>query len=144
MTNSRAWEFGRYNPKTERVVESLCTLGNGRCATRGSAPENVADAVHSPGTYLAGCYGRLVSTVAGAQVTNEDMVRLTDRTALRYRCLPEGGSPGDWLTPDDATLRQCRVSLDLRRGTLTRRMLLQAPHGRRLARTDSGGPRSAG
>ncbi|MGW2270152.1 glycoside hydrolase family 65 protein [Streptomyces yangpuensis] len=135
MTNSWAWEFGRYDPKTERVVESLCTLGNGRFATRGSAPENVADAVHSPGTYLAGCYDRLVSTVAGAQVTNEDMVRLPDWTALRYRCLPEGGSPGDWLNPDDATLRHCRVSLDLRRGTLIRRMLFQDPHGRRLGVT---------
>ncbi|MEU8941973.1 hypothetical protein AB0C97_28465 [Streptomyces goshikiensis] len=28
--------------KTERLVESLCTLGNGRFATRGSAPESAA------------------------------------------------------------------------------------------------------
>ncbi|MFF1341989.1 glycoside hydrolase family 65 protein [Streptomyces sp. NPDC058290] len=135
MTTSWAWEFGRYDPKTERVVESLCTLGNGRFATRGSAPETVADAVHSPGTYLAGCYNRLVSTVGGARVTNEDMVRLPDWTALRYRCLPEGGPPGDWLTPDDSTLRHGRVSLDLRGGTLTRRMLFQDSHGRRLGVT---------
>ncbi|MFE2992958.1 glycoside hydrolase family 65 protein [Streptomyces sp. NPDC059262] len=135
MTTSWAWEFSRYDPDTERVVESLCTLGNGRFATRGSAPETVPDALHAPGTYLAGCYNRLVSTVAGARITNEDMVRLPDWTALRYRCLPEGGSPGEWLTPDDATLRRYKVSLDLRRGTLTRRMLFQDAHGRRLGVT---------
>lgn len=130
MTTSWTWEFSRYDPETERVVESLCTLGNGRFATRGSAPEAVPDAVHAPGTYLAGCYNQLVSTVAGARITNEDMVRLPDWTALRYRCLPEGGSPGEWLTPDDATLRRYGVSLDLRHGTLTRRMLFQDAHGR--------------
>ncbi|MFB7415886.1 glycoside hydrolase family 65 protein [Streptomyces sp. NPDC056121] len=135
MTTSWAWEFSSYDPKTERVVESLCTLGNGRFATRGSAPETVPDAVHAPGTYLAGCYDRLVSSVEGARITNEDMVRLPDWTALRYRCLPEGGSPGEWLTPDDAALRHYTVSLDLRRGTLVRRMLFQDAHGRRLGVT---------
>lgn len=140
MTTSWAWEFSRYDPKTERVVESLCTLGNGRFATRGSAPETVPDAVHAPGTYLAGCYNQLVSTVEGTRITNEDMVRLPDWTALRYRCLPEGGSPGEWLTPDDATLRHYRVSLDLRRGTHTRRMLFQDAHGRRLGVTHATRP----
>ncbi|MET7519304.1 glycoside hydrolase family 65 protein [Streptomyces sp. NPDC005480] len=135
MTASWTWEFGEYDPKKENVVEALCTLGNGRFATRGSAPETVADAVHSPGTYLAGCYNRLVSSVGGIRVANEDMVNLPDWTALRYRFLPEGGSPGEWLTPDHSTVRHCRVSLDLRRGTLTRRMLLQDSHGRRTGVT---------
>ncbi|MFJ7587539.1 glycoside hydrolase family 65 protein [Streptomyces sp. NPDC097617] len=129
------WEYHRYDPKTERLVESLCTLGNGRFATRGSAPESAADDIHYPGTYLAGCYDRLTSTVAGRKISNEDMVRLPDWTSLRYRCLPDGAPPGDWLTPDHPTLRHCRVSLDLRSGTLTRRMLFHDVEGRRLGVT---------
>ncbi|MFI8500031.1 glycoside hydrolase family 65 protein [Streptomyces sp. NPDC085524] len=129
------WEYHRYDPKTERLVESLCTLGNGRFATRGSAPENDADEVHYPATYLGGCYDRLTSVVAGRKISNEDMVRLPDWTALRYRCLPDDAEPGDWLTPDHPTLRHFRVSLDLRSGTLTRRMLFHDAEGRRLGVT---------
>ncbi|MGW5345631.1 glycoside hydrolase family 65 protein [Streptomyces sp. HUAS TT3] len=135
MNTSWHWEYQRYDPGTERLVESLCTLGNGRFATRGSAPESTADAVHYPATYLAGCYDRLTSTVAGRTVANEDMVRLPDWTALRYRCLPDGAPPGDWLTPDHPTLRHHRVSLDLRAGTLTRHMLFHDAEGRRLGVT---------
>ncbi|QES47065.1 trehalose 6-phosphate phosphorylase [Streptomyces venezuelae] len=135
MNTFRHWEYHRYDPKTERLVESLCTLGNGRFATRGAAPESTAGAVHYPATYLAGCYNRLTSIVAGRAVSNEDMVRLPDWTALRYRCLPDGAPPGDWLTPDHPTLRHCHVSLDLRTGTLTRRMLFHDAEGRRLGVT---------
>ncbi|MEU6864447.1 glycoside hydrolase family 65 protein [Streptomyces sp. NPDC046876] len=135
MNTSWAWEYRRYDPGTERLVESLCTLGNGRFATRGSAPETTADAVHYPATYLAGCYDRLPSAVAGRTVSNEDLVRLPDWTALRYRCLPDGAPPGDWLTPDHPTLRHHHVRLDLQGGTLTRRMLFLDAEGRRLGIT---------
>lgn len=135
MNTPWRWGYHRYDPKTERLVESLCVLGNGRFATRGSAPESVADGIHYPGTYLAGCYDRLTSAIGGRTVSNEDMVRLPDWTALRYRCLPEGAPPGDWLTPDHPALRHSRVSLDLRAGTLTRRMLFHDAEGRRLGVT---------
>ena len=41
-------------PAQERLREALCTVGNGYLATRGAAPESVADGVHYPGTYVAG------------------------------------------------------------------------------------------
>ncbi|MFH7594132.1 glycoside hydrolase family 65 protein [Streptomyces racemochromogenes] len=135
MSSSWEWEYQQYDPKTERLVESLCTLGNGRFATRGAAPECSADAVHYPATYLAGCYNRLASPIGGRTVSNEDLVRLPDWTALRYRCLPDGAPPGDWLTPDHPSLRHCRVTLDLRAGTLTRRLLFHDAQGRRLGVT---------
>ncbi|MEU9947474.1 glycosyl hydrolase family 65 protein [Streptomyces sp. NPDC047939] len=132
MTAAWTWNYGEYDPKTEQVAETLCTLGNGRFATRGSAPECRADSVHYPGTYLAGCYDRLTSVVAGRQVENEDMVNLPNWTLLRYRCLPEGGSPGEWLTPDSEDLKRYGVSLDLRAGVLTHRLLFQDAEGRGL------------
>ncbi|MET9886675.1 glycosyl hydrolase family 65 protein [Streptomyces sp. NPDC006430] len=135
MTSTWTWEYDAYDPKTERLVEALCTLGNGRFATRGAAPEVSADAVHYPGTYVAGCYDRLVSDLAGKQVENEDMVNLPDWLPLRYRCLPDGATPGDWLTPDAPELRHYRVLLDLRAGTLTRRMEFRDGAGRRLGVT---------
>ena len=43
-----------FDPEREGLREALCTLGNGRFATRGAAPEARADDVHYPGTYAAG------------------------------------------------------------------------------------------
>ncbi|THA31345.1 glycoside hydrolase family 65 protein [Streptomyces sp. A1277] len=132
MTTGWTWGYGRYEPERERLVESLCTLGNGRFATRGSAPECPAGPVHYPGTYLAGCYDRRTSSVAGRSVENEDMVNLPNWTLLRYRCLPDDGPPGDWLTPGSPDLRHYEVRLDLRAGTLTRHLFFRDAHGRGL------------
>ena len=39
-----------------------------------TAPERAADGVHYPGSYLAGAYNRLVSTVHGRQMEDEHLV----------------------------------------------------------------------
>ncbi|WP_392676485.1 glycoside hydrolase family 65 protein [Streptomyces sp. LN785] len=135
MSTTWTWDFHGYDPKEQRTIESLCTLGNGRFATRGSVPESPAGAVHYPGTYAAGCCNWLSSKVAGRQVVNEDMVNLPDWSRLRYRCLPDDGPAGEWLTPDDPSLRHYKVSLDLRGGVLTRRLLFHDGDGRRLGVT---------
>ncbi|MFH9554990.1 glycoside hydrolase family 65 protein [Streptomyces globisporus] len=135
MNDAWSWNYSAYDPHTERLVEALCTVGNGRFATRGSTPECAADDAHYPGTYLAGCYDRLTSTVAGRTVENEDLVNLPNWTLLRYRCLPEDGPPGEWLTPDSAELRRSTTHLDLRAGVLTRRLLYRDGAGRGLHAT---------
>ncbi|MFJ3946555.1 glycoside hydrolase family 65 protein [Streptomyces griseoaurantiacus] len=109
------WAYEGYDPAAERLREALCTLGNGRFATRGALPECTADDVHYPGTYVAGCYDRLTSEVAGRQVENEDMVNLPNWLPLRFR--PAGG---DWLTPDTTTVLEHHLTLHLDGGTLTR------------------------
>ncbi|GAA3047206.1 glycosyl hydrolase family 65 protein [Streptomyces roseofulvus] len=126
------WRYEGYDPARERLVEALCTLGNGRFATRGSAPECRADAVHYPGTYLAGCYDRRTSLVDGRAVDNEDLVNLPNWTLLRYRCLPEDRPAGEWLTPDSGRLRHHDVRLDLRSGVLVRTLYFRDDEGRGL------------
>ncbi|MGK5632804.1 hypothetical protein ACSNOD_30760, partial [Streptomyces sp. URMC 123] len=98
------WEYEGYDPVEERLRESLCTLGNGRFATRGAAPECAADAVHYPGTYVAGCYNRLVSAVDERQVENEDLVNVPNWLPLRFRVraaapVVEGAPPGTEAGP---------------------------------------------
>ncbi|MGA5703948.1 glycoside hydrolase family 65 protein [Peterkaempfera bronchialis] len=126
------WEYHGWDPEQERLREALCTLGNGRFATRGAAPETDPGPVHYPGTYAAGLYNRLVSTVAGRQVENEDLVNLPNWLPLRYRIRSPDAPPGDWLTPDGPELRDHRMVLDLEAGTLTRRTRYTDAHGRGL------------
>ncbi|WP_127361114.1 glycoside hydrolase family 65 protein [Actinacidiphila soli] len=126
------WSYEGYDPAQERLRESLCTLGNGYFATRGAAPETAAGPAHYPGTYVAGCFNRLTSQVAGRAVENEDMVNLPNWLPLRFRT--DGGT---WFSPDagseGGSLLEYRQSLDLRQGTLTRRMRLRDGQGRVLA-----------
>ena len=86
--------YDRFDPQLERLRETLCTVGNGYFATRGSAPEASADAVHYPGTYAAGCYNPLADTIAGREVVNESMVNLPDW--LSGSTTGRGSTPGGW------------------------------------------------
>ncbi|MGK3944311.1 glycosyl hydrolase family 65 protein [Streptomyces caeruleatus] len=122
-----SWEYEGYVPADERLRESLCTLGNGRFATRGALPECAADDVHHPGTYVAGCYNRLTSEVSGRRVENEDMVNVPNWLSLRFR-LP--GEP--WLTPESATVLDHRMELHLASGLLERRTRYGLGAGREL------------
>ncbi|MFE6360639.1 glycoside hydrolase family 65 protein [Streptomyces sp. NPDC057806] len=122
------WEYEGYEPADERLRESLCTLGNGYFATRGALPECTADDIHYPGTYVAGCYNRLTSDVAGRQVENEDMVNVPNWLPLRFRL-----RGGPWLTPDTAPLIEHRMALLLASGTLERRTRYDLGEGRVLA-----------
>ncbi|MFB7630900.1 glycoside hydrolase family 65 protein [Streptomyces sp. NPDC056149] len=131
------WTYEGYDPEDERLREALCTLGNGRFATRGAAPETPRGPAHYPGTYAAGVYDRLTSTVAGRAVENEDLVNLPDWLPLRYRIRPDGApAPGPWLSPDHPQLTDHRRTLDLRRGTLTRWSSYEDAQGRRLTVTE--------
>jgi trehalose/maltose hydrolase-like predicted phosphorylase len=111
-----------YDPAAEGLREALCTLGNGRFATRGATP----DGLHrTPGTYRAGCYDRLTSRVAGRTVVNEDLVNLPDWLPLTF------ATPGsDWFHPDGAELLDYRQELDLRRGVLLRELAWRDDAGR--------------
>ncbi|MET7380601.1 glycosyl hydrolase family 65 protein [Streptomyces sp. NPDC005526] len=124
----RTWEYDGYRPADERLRESLCALGNGYFATRGALPECDADDVHYPGTYVAGCYNRLTSRVAGRRVENEDLVNLPNWLPLRFRT-----AGGAWLTPDTAPVLEHRQVLHLESGLLERRTRFALDGGRALS-----------
>ncbi|MFB9392469.1 glycoside hydrolase family 65 protein [Streptomyces coeruleoprunus] len=131
--NDWTWEFEGYAGEKESLRESLCALGNGYFATRGALPECAADGTHYPGTYVAGCYDRLASEVAGRRVENEDIVNLPNWLPLRYRVVADGPEPGPWLTPAHEFLTDHGLTLDVRGGTLERRTRYEDDDGRRLA-----------
>ncbi|MFG2695345.1 glycoside hydrolase family 65 protein [Kitasatospora sp. NPDC048407] len=112
-----------FAPLDEGLREALCAVGNGYLVTRGAAPEAVADGVHYPGTYLAGCYDRTASQVGGRVFTHEDLVNCPNWLPVTFRC-----ADGDWFTGPPA---EQELELDLRRGVLTRRALCVDGAGRR-------------
>jgi trehalose/maltose hydrolase-like predicted phosphorylase len=117
--------YNGYDPQAEPLREALCTLGNGRFATRGAATEVPAGGPHYPGTYAAGVFNRLAVTMAGQRVENESMVNLPNWLSLTLRVEDD-----DWLDTDRDEVRDYVQELDLRRGVLTRRFRLVDGHGR--------------
>jgi len=104
-----------FQPSMESLREALCTLGNGYFATRGAAPESVADEIHYPGTYLAGGYNRLKTDIAGRVVENEDLVNMPNWLVMKFR--PEDG---DWVNMMSVEIISYRQELNIKKGVLSR------------------------
>lgn len=118
------------DPAHEGHREALTTLGNGYMATRGASPESSSDGVHYPGTYLAGVYNRLTSTIRGQRSEDEHMVNVPNWLPLDLAL-----QPGRWWSVGGLRLRSETRELDIRRAVLTRHVLLADDDGRELAVT---------
>lgn len=122
--------YAGFDPAHEGHREALTTVGNGYMGTRGAAPEQRADTVHYPGTYLAGIYNRLTSIVEGREVQDEHLVNAPNWLLLDVRI-----DDGRWWSDGGLEISEERRELDLRRAVLTRTAILTAPDGRRLCLT---------
>jgi trehalose/maltose hydrolase-like predicted phosphorylase/beta-phosphoglucomutase-like phosphatase (HAD superfamily) len=120
--------YDSFDPARQGLREALCALGNGYFVTRGALPEADADGVSYPGTYVAGLYNRLVTEIAGRKVVNEDLVNVPNWLPLRFRV-----ADGAWFDVRQAEVLDHRFELDMRHGTLIRRLRWQDPEGRRTS-----------
>jgi len=119
------FRYDGFDPGKQGLREALCTLGNGYFATRGAAEGGEAGDVHYPGTYLAGCYNRLETTVGDRVVVNEDLVNLPNWLRLRFRL-----GDGPWFELSAVEVLAYQQELDLKNGLLTRRLRFRDPDGR--------------
>jgi alpha,alpha-trehalase len=120
--------YDGFDPARQGLREALYALGNGYFVTRGALPEAEADEVHYPGTYVAGLYNRLGTEIAGREVVNEDLVNVSNWLPLRFRI-----AGGAWFDVQQAEVLDHRFELDLRHGTLTRRLTWRDTEGRRTS-----------
>jgi alpha,alpha-trehalase len=107
--------YERFDPDGEKLREALCTLGNGYFASRGAAPESMAGRIHYPGTYMAGCYNRLKSHVAGQTIENESLVNVPNWLSLTFRL-----ADAPWFETGLEEAEDYRQELDMAAGILTR------------------------
>ncbi|HEX6299819.1 MAG TPA: glycosyl hydrolase family 65 protein [Acidimicrobiia bacterium] len=124
-------EYWSYEPAEELLREALCTVGNGRFATRGAAPEHSrVEGVHYPGTYAAGIYNRLATEKAGREIENESLVNLPNWLAVTFRV-----EDGPWFSIDDVDIKFFRQALELDRGILIREVSFTDGEGRETTLT---------
>ncbi|HMD45291.1 MAG TPA: HAD-IA family hydrolase [Acidimicrobiales bacterium] len=120
--------FDYTDPGPDEVgrVETLTTLANGYVGCRGAWPWADDDGVSYPGTYVAGVYNRLTSTVAGSRVETESLVKLPNWLPFTFR----GGGEGTWLGELGVEVLDHRMRLNLHGGVLLRRCRVVDPAGR--------------
>lgn len=117
--------YDGFDPDHEGTRETLCTLGNGYWATRGSAPSSTLGETHYPGTYFAGVYNRVISDIGDRLVESEHMVNAPDWTYVRIQV-----ADGQPMCPGSTEMISHDQRLDLRRGVLTRTTRYRDSHGR--------------
>ena len=117
--------YDRFDPRVEGRRETLFALGNGYFVTRGAAAEANADAVHYPGTYLAGGYNRLTTAIGDRLVEHEDLVNLPNWLPVTFRI-----DEGEWFDLRKIDILAYRLTLDLRRGLYERTVRVRDPEGR--------------
>jgi alpha,alpha-trehalase len=118
--------FDAYQPDDEPRREAILALGNGVFVTRAALIDSRQDALHYPGTYRAGCYDRVVNTIAGEQDETESLVNLPNWLPLDFRI-----DSGPWWRLDEVRILQYTQLLDLRTGIMRREVLAQDDAGRR-------------
>lgn len=119
-------EFGSYDASSELLREALCTVGNGRFATRGAAPEcRAADGDHYPGTYVAGIYNRLSDEVSERTIESESLVNLPNWLPVTFKI-----EDGEWFDIDEVRILFFRQALELNRGILIREVRFRDREGR--------------
>ncbi|MBI2811022.1 MAG: beta-phosphoglucomutase family hydrolase [Candidatus Melainabacteria bacterium] len=107
--------YDKYDPDNEMQRESLCSLGNGKFCTRGASSEAVNDAVHYPGTYVAGAYNTVTLEVNNAPFEREELVNMPNWLCLNFKILD-----GDWFSIDKVEILKFSQRLNLREGVLYR------------------------
>jgi alpha,alpha-trehalase len=117
--------YDGFEPQQEGLREALCVLGNGYFATRGAAAEADAGDAHYPGTYVAGCYNRLDTEMAGRVIQNEDLVNVPNWLPLTFRI-----EDGDWFDLQHVEILAYRQELEIRHGLLRRTVRFRDAVGR--------------
>jgi alpha,alpha-trehalase len=119
-------EYYSYDPSRELLREALCTIGNGRFATRGAAPECRAESGdHYPGTYVAGLYNRLSDEISKRTIENESLVNLPNWLPVTFKA-----EDGEWFSIDDVEILFFRQALELDRAILIREVRFRDNEGR--------------
>jgi beta-phosphoglucomutase family hydrolase len=116
--------YNRYSPEEEGRRETLCALGNGYFVTRAADIGAQDDAVHYPGTYLAGGYNRLISDIQEKSIENEALVNFPNWLVLKFKI-----NQDDWFSLDNTQIVSFQQRLNLKEGVLYRDIHFRDQHG---------------
>lgn len=117
--------YTEFQPKEEKLRETLTAIGNGYLGVRGAWEGSKAGESHYPGTYIAGVFNRVPSKVHGQTVFNNDFVNAPNWLPVEYRI---GG--GAFEDPMEQKILSYRHNLDFRGAVMERELVVEDSLGR--------------
>ena len=114
-----------FNPKEEKLRETLCTTGNGYLGVRGCFEGESESDVHYPGTYIAGIYNRLGTKINNKIIYNNDLVNCPNWLLLEFRI----GS-GEFSSLLNMELLDYSQTLNMQDGVMSRSFICRDRLGR--------------
>jgi len=117
--------YNGFDPKDEKLRETLCTVGNGYLGTRGCFEGERASDIHYPGTYIAGMYNKIATKIQGKNIYNNDFVNCPNWLLIEMKI----GS-GLFISPVRMELLSYTQNLNMLEGVMERSLVCKDNLGR--------------
>jgi len=114
-----------FDPDDEKLRETLCTVGNGYFGTRGCFEGSQSSDIHYPGTYIAGIYNKIPTSIQGRDIYNNDFVNCPNWLLIEFRI-----GKGNFTNPLDMEVLSYDQKLNMREGILERSIVCKDHLGR--------------
>ena len=117
--------YDSFDPKDEKLRETLTTVGNGYLGSRGSYEGEYASGVHYPGTYIAGLYNKQATLVGGKRIYNNDFVNCPNWTLIEFAI-----GESDYTSPLKMNILSYQHMLNMKAGVMQRTIVCKDGAGR--------------
>ncbi|MDM8555535.1 HAD-IA family hydrolase [Desulfococcaceae bacterium HSG7] len=116
--------YNTFVPQEEKLRETLTAVGNGYMGVRGHFECEKASDVHYPGTYIAGMYNKIVTTVGGKRIYNNDFVNCPNWTLIEFAI-----SGGAFISPLQMNILSYQHNLNMKEGVMERTLVCKDGSG---------------
>ena len=117
--------YNTFIPEDEGLRETLTAVGNGYMGVRGHFECEKASDIHYPGTYIAGMYNKIATTVGGKRIYNNDFVNCPNWTLIEFAI----GS-GAFVSPLRMNILSYKHNLNMKEGIMERTLVCKDGSGR--------------
>ncbi len=115
-----------FNQNTEKLRETLTTVGNGYFATRGCFEGEVAEKdIHYPGTYIAGLYNKVPTVIHDKKIYNNDFVNCPNWLPIDFKI-----GKDKFIDVLKSEILYYNHVLDMKTGVMSRKIKIRDINGR--------------
>jgi len=117
--------YNTFVPEEEKLRETLTAVGNGYMGVRGHFECEKASDFHYPGTYIAGMYNKVATTVGGKRIYNNDFVNCPNWTSIEFAI-----GLGAFVSPLKMNILSYQHNLNMKEGVMERTLVCKDGSGR--------------
>ncbi len=114
-----------FDPKNEKLRETLTTVGNGYLGTRGCFEGAYDDKTHYPGIYIAGIYNKTPTIVHDKEIFNNDLVNCPNWLLIEFKI-----GKSEYQNPLSLNILSYKQNLNMKEAILENELICKDGLGR--------------